>query len=158
MITIRPAQSDDLTNLVALNDVVQSWHAAHYPDRFPACPEPDDVRSFFAALLTEETAYLDLAVDEGGAAKGYCFARLDARAGSLFTKPRRDFHIEHFAVDPAAQRCGIGRALMAQAEDRARALGCGAVNLTSWAANTAAHETFKATGFRPVRLWFEKTL
>lgn len=48
------------------------------------------------------------------------------------------------------QRGGIGRALMALAEDRARAKGLGALWLTAWVGNHRARSFYEALGYQDV--------
>ena len=55
--------------------------------------------------------------------------------------------INYLGVAPEHQRKGLGRALMAEAERRLRALGCPKINLQVRTANTAAVEFYHRIGF-----------
>jgi ribosomal protein S18 acetylase RimI-like enzyme len=55
--------------------------------------------------------------------------------------------ISYLGVDPAHQRNGIGRALMAEAERLLRAEGCPKINLQVRTSNTAALEFYRRIGF-----------
>lgn len=55
--------------------------------------------------------------------------------------------INYLAVDPAWQRQGLGRQLMAWAEDGLRALGCPKINLQIRVGNEAARAFYARLGF-----------
>jgi ribosomal protein S18 acetylase RimI-like enzyme len=55
--------------------------------------------------------------------------------------------INYLAVDPAARRRGLGRALMAEAERLLRAAGCPKINLQVRAGNAAAAAFYRSLGF-----------
>ncbi|UCH85906.1 MAG: GNAT family acetyltransferase [Candidatus Latescibacterota bacterium] len=55
--------------------------------------------------------------------------------------------IYHLAVSPTERRRGLGRAMMAEAERRLRALGCPKINLQVRAANAGVIEFYKTLGY-----------
>jgi ribosomal protein S18 acetylase RimI-like enzyme len=55
--------------------------------------------------------------------------------------------INYLAVEPALQRTGLGRELMAFAEAKLRALGCPKINLQVRATNTKALDFYERLGF-----------
>jgi ribosomal protein S18 acetylase RimI-like enzyme len=57
--------------------------------------------------------------------------------------------INYLAVDPAFQRRGLGRALMAEAERLLRTAGCPKINLQVRAGNEAAVAFYRELGFAP---------
>lgn len=67
----------------------------------------------------------------------------------LFHSNEKQMRIVSLAVDPLFQRKGIGKALLQEAEKRAKKLGCSAIELTSAAhrEKTGAHLFYKAQGF-----------
>ena len=96
-------------------------------------------------------------------------AELDGRvAGALVTRPQgRALLLESVAVDPALQGCGIGRALIVDAEAQAAALGLEAVELYTNAAMTRNLELYPRLGYQEVerrtdggyhRVFFRKPL
>jgi len=56
--------------------------------------------------------------------------------------------INYLAIEPVAQGNGHGRALMAVAEDKLRAMGCPKINLQIRAGNTAIIDFYQALGFQ----------
>ena len=79
------------------------------------------------ALRESLTTVVDDLTAGGGA-----IAELESRpVGCLRWRlaPNGDFHVRRVAVEPELQRRGIGRALMARAEQEARRRGCEAVSV-----------------------------
>jgi len=84
----------------------------------------------------------------------------------IVLRPEEDaIFVENIAVDPAAQRKGHGRALLAFAEDEARRLGLSAIRLYTNAAMTENLAYYPRLGFRETdrreedgynRVFFEK--
>jgi GNAT superfamily N-acetyltransferase len=87
----------------------------------------------------------------------------------LFLTPRADaLHLGKLGVDPVAQRRGLARALVAVAQQRARALGLPALELQTRIELVENHAAFRALGFtetgrsahpgydRPTTLTFRK--
>jgi ribosomal protein S18 acetylase RimI-like enzyme len=62
-------------------------------------------------------------------------------------------HLYRLAVDPSRRRAGIGRALIAAAEDRFRALGGGRVDAMVLDDNAPAHRIWRACGYRRQQEW-----
>lgn len=55
--------------------------------------------------------------------------------------------VNYLAVDPDLQRGGLGRALMAEVEERLRALGCPKINLQVRRDNSAAAAFYESLGY-----------
>lgn len=107
--------------------------------------DPSDLGPYRAALGEIEAAPGGMLVAGlGGEVVGVCqlivFCHLQDRGG-------RCAQIESVHVHPDRRGYGIGRALMREAIDRARALGCYRVQLTSNTARTDAHRFYEALGF-----------
>lgn len=80
-------------------------------------------------------------------------------AGQPYTDIAQEGELEFrmLAVDPAVQRAGVGRAMVAAIIDYARSLdGIHAVSLTSMTPMTGAHALYTSMGFErvPERDWF----
>lgn len=70
----------------------------------------------------------------------------------------RRAQIESVRVADALRGHGLGAALMADAESRARAAGCSLVQLTTNRTRTRAHEFYARLGYTPSHLGFKKSL
>jgi ribosomal protein S18 acetylase RimI-like enzyme len=66
--------------------------------------------------------------------------------------------ITSLVVHPAARRSGVGRALVAQAESRARAAGCARIEVTSAVHRDGAHDFYRGEGYGRVSEHFLKRL
>lgn len=153
---IRPATEDDIPALMALNAHVQDWHARHYPDIFLPKTEPDGLRRAFTRWLEDPDAMILLS-EAGGAPVGYVFAMRQDRPQSWHGRAVTCFEIEHIVVAPEHRRRGHGAALMQHALDAAPTGAQVQISLTSWAANTTAHNFFAGFGFVPQLIKFAQT-
>jgi GNAT superfamily N-acetyltransferase len=61
-------------------------------------------------------------------------------------------------VHPGARRTGVARALVAQAESRARAAGCARIEVTSALHRDGAHDFYRGEGYGRVSEHFLKRL
>jgi ribosomal protein S18 acetylase RimI-like enzyme len=145
---IRPATADDVAAIGALAAAAFAPYVARMGRR-PA-PMDDDL----AARVAAGQAF---AMVEGGRLLGY--AVLVPEAGALL--------LDAVAVDEAARGRGLGRALVAFAEARARALGLPRVRLCTNATMTENRALYPRLGYvetgRAVekgfdRVYFEKRL
>ena len=95
---------------------------------------------------------------EGDAAMG--FAELSIRSVVDGCETDRVAYLEGWYVDPAARRRGVGRALVAAAEDWGRAQGCTEFGSDTQIDNTVSAAAHVALGFAEVERLrcFKKTL
>lgn len=107
---LRRATAADYDRLVALQ------HAAYARNRELLGVEPIPLKADYRAVLREKEVWL---AEAGGDVTGALI--LEPRAGDLM--------IESIATDPSRQARGLGRALLAAAETRARDLGYNVVRL-----------------------------
>ncbi|HSP73284.1 MAG TPA: GNAT family N-acetyltransferase [Gaiellaceae bacterium] len=92
-------------------------------------------------------------VHEDLAAGGGAIAELDGRpVGCLrwTVAPSGDLHVRRVAVEPGRQGRGLGRVLMAWAEDEARRRGCGAVSVGVRIALPGNLAFYRALGYEVV--------
>ena len=102
------------------------------------------------AVLRDVRASTVLAAREGGAIAGTLTLQkkkpwsIDA---SFFTPCARPLYLVNMAVVPERQRCGIGRALLAEAAAVARILGAGALRLDAYAGPAGSGEFYRRCGY-----------
>jgi ribosomal protein S18 acetylase RimI-like enzyme len=123
-----------------------------YVERIGKRPAPMDAD--YAALI--DAGLVTVAESEGQV------------VGILVLVPMEDhLLVENVAVDPAAQRTGLGRRLMARAEDQARARGLSQLRLytnekmvenLAWYPRLGYHETERRAESGFARVFFEKRL
>jgi GNAT superfamily N-acetyltransferase len=120
---------------------------------YPADPGVMEAR--VAAILAEP----DHAVFGAESGTGSLLGWVHVCLRLLLIDPPSAF-VEGLVVERGARRRGVGRALMAAAEDWARRGGAEAVRLRSGAPRTDAHAFYRALGYREGKaaLGFEKSL
>jgi len=147
---IRRATEADLaraTELIALGAIVPGSSADGSPGDLP----------LYRAALREidATGGAVLVAEVGGQVVGLCqlivFRHLQARGGLCA-------EIESMHVHPEHRSGGVGAALLTDAIERARTLGCYRVQLTSNVARTDAHRFYERLGFVPTHLGFKLLL
>lgn len=109
MIAIRPCKGTESDTILDIyNRSVREIAARDYtPAQIAAwAPEHGDMRAFAARLLAKPTFIAEI----DGRAAGFCDLEDDG-------------HIDLFFVHPDFQRCGVGRALLAHIEARAKQIG-----------------------------------
>ena len=130
---IRPARWDDRPDVLRLI-VAMGGHEGIARHRDPL--------RWYGAVLSDPDARAFVA-ERDGAIVGYC--ELQAYASSA--NDRREARLHAVAVAPDMQRSGVGRELIAAANEAARELGCAAMILDSSMWRTGAHDFYRALAF-----------
>ena len=145
---IRPAAAGDGP---ALYDLVQRAYAVYVP-RFGLRPAPMDAD--YDALVHDGQVWV---ADEDGAIAGLIV--LEAGPGYLL--------VENVAVEPERQGAGVGRALLAFAEEQGRGTGLTEVRLYTHVKMTENQALYARLGYREIgrqveagfeRVYLAKTL
>jgi aminoglycoside 6'-N-acetyltransferase I len=137
-------------DMIRVRPVTRGDQAAWLEMREALWPEDDrashaaEVDRFFAGALREPLAVL-LAVDERNAARG--FAELSIRNYAEDCVTDRVGYLEGWYVVPEARRRGIGRALVAAAEEWARQQGCSEFGSDALIDNQVSAAAHRALGF-----------
>lgn len=139
MSTIRPVRPDDSAAWLRLRCALwpegsEQEHAA-------------EIASFFAGKVHMPLATL-LAFDDRGSAVG--FVELSIRSVAESCETDRVAYLEGWFVEQTARRRGLGRALVAAAEDWGRAQGCTEFGSDTQIWNTASAAAHAALGFTEV--------
>jgi aminoglycoside 6'-N-acetyltransferase I len=138
-VRVRPVTGDDASAWLRMR------HAL-WPDE--SNDHAREIERFFAGALREPLAVV-LAVDDDDRAIG--FAELNIRPYAEDCDTDRVAYLEGWYVEPAARRLGVGRALIAAAEDWGRAQGC-----TEFASDALLDNHVSAAAHRA--LGFEETV
>lgn len=112
-----------------------------------------ECRRVFAAQLQEDGAG-PLVVEDGGEIVACCSLHFRPR----LNRPTPDAWIPDLIVTASARRRGAARALLEEAERRARARGCWALTLESGHQRKEAHVLYRAFGMREDGFYFGKSL
>jgi len=103
-----------------------------------------EIAEFFAGRAVEPMAVL-LAEDAAGRAVG--MAELSIRPHAEGCRTNRVGYLEGWYVVPQARRTGVGRALVAGAQDWARRQGCAEIASDTETSNRASRKAHEAIGF-----------
>lgn len=152
-VRLRPGRPDDAEAILALMPRLAAFDV-------PASRDPEHLWMHDAAMLrrwaTGEATdcFVQVAEAEDGAVAG--FALVSLRPELLSHEPSS--HLEAIAVAPGFERRGIGRMLLAAAEEEARARGAESMTLHVFAVNERARALYERAGYSGELLRYTKPL
>jgi GNAT superfamily N-acetyltransferase len=117
----------------------------------------DETRDICRALFEEHVADGEanhLVVEDGGEVIAFCSLHFRER----LNYPTPDAWIPDLIVTERARRRGAARALLEEAERRARTRGCWSLTLESGYQRTEAHKLYEAFGMTDLGKYFGKAL
>ena len=131
-VTLRPARAEDASDVRAL------IRAAYQMDVSRMDREPAPMLADYDALVAQDVVTV-ACID-------------DAVAGALICYPRGEaLHVENVGVSPDFQGHGLGKTLMQEAEDQARAHGLSKIELYTNEVMTENIPFYEAIGYAIVR-------
>lgn len=136
MARIRPADDRDLDGVMALYEEFHAFHVAGVPERLRAmvplsAAEREELREQLRAILLDPQAALFVA-EEAGALIGLAEVYLRRDEEHPLRVAYTYGHLQSLMVRAASRREGVGRRLVAAAEDWARARGASELRLDTW--------------------------
>jgi aminoglycoside 6'-N-acetyltransferase I len=141
MITVRPAKPSDAAAWLQLR-------RALWPEGSEA-EHREEIDQFFAGAAPEPLAVL-LAEDGAGCPVGFADLAIRAHAEGCCTD--QVAYLEGWFVVPKARRHGVGRALIAAADEWGRSRGCRELASDAQADNEVSTAAHRALGFTEVGL------
>lgn len=144
--TISRLRPEAAAEIVPLMRAVQDLHVAHVPERFHSDASDTDLRAFLTEWLGREAIAGFVARDGHGTALGYAIAEIHTRAASPFQHAMQFGELHHISVAEAAQRNGIGRALIQAVKAHLRSNGVGTLRAVHYGFNTASAALMEAEG------------
>lgn len=146
-ITIHPADPADYQAFCDLMAQIDALHREQEPTVFrEATPSRD--RSFFDLWRKSRSRQVLLATVDGRVV-GLVMAEVVYTPDFPILKPRRYVHVDTLVVDSAAQRQGIGQALMGAVHEWAESQGIHEIQLGVWAFNQGAIAFYEQLGYAP---------
>jgi GNAT superfamily N-acetyltransferase len=141
-VRVRPAEAGDFERVTELLEIL---------GRAEVTPETEaDCRRVFEAQVDGEESCPLVVEDEDGAVIACCSLHFRPR----LNRPVPDAWIPDLVVDPTARRRGAGRAMLAEAERRARERGCWQLTLESGYQRGEAHQMYEAFGMEKAGYYF----
>ncbi len=144
---IRIEPTTDPLVVASLNQGVQSLHAERYPEYFKPY-DREAVLEHCQKQLKEPLWFCDLALADSVPA-GYVLYFLRNYGENPFRYAYKGVHIDQICVAQEYRGKGLGRALMAKVESKARELGASQLELTYWDKNHEAGTFYTGEGFSP---------
>ena len=142
---MRTATEADLRTLCALGMEINALHHAAWPGVFAPIADPARDEAFWRSFVSESGS-LALLAEIDGAAIGMLVASISEEKASLLN-PVRYCRIGSIGVAAAHRSNGIGRLLMARAEEWARSHGAVDIRLNVWEFNSRAIEFYRELGY-----------
>lgn len=156
-VVIRAARPRDREHLIDLIQALNRHEDAIVGDRRTDPAAAEENLDSVAARVAETQGCFFVAELEG---RVVGLLALVFPAGDIYVraKERRHAEISTVVVADESRRHGVGRALMAAAEEAAQARGCRRLALSVLAGNEAAMAAYARQGFRPRSHELEKRL
>ena len=153
--SIRPAESGDAGSICRIARDVHRTVVEHRASVTQRTLEfTNDERFYVKAMRTGDRAVFVGAA--GADVVGYVLVCEETAPDDLTSIPHA--LIDEIAVDPRYRHAGIGKALIARAEQWARSHGLTVVQLAVWEFNDHAIRAFQRAGYRTLMRKMEKVL
>jgi len=154
---VRRARYEDWPAITRLLREIDELHAALAPQYFRAATRAE---SEWRQILADPTAMVFVATVAPFAAPpvGLLAIRVYDTPADPAMVPRRRGHVETLVVAPRHRRRGIGRALLAEGTDWARAQGAVELVLTTWSGNADAAAFYQRLGYQVLSHVLHRTI
>lgn len=154
-ITVRPMEEGDFDAVRSLMYELHKVHSDARPDYYLPSDDPLD-REVFEHWFGIESFGCVAELD--GRVAGFFTAYLQHRVGNPLMREMTHFYVENFCVAEWAQRRGVGRRLIIEAERLAQLSGADRLTLSVWAFNRDARDFYAAVGFDERVVHLEKRI
>ncbi|MCI5058795.1 MAG: GNAT family N-acetyltransferase [Flavobacteriales bacterium] len=138
-------QTKDFRELAELNEAVQNWHHANYPDDFKPFENHEVERAFEKMIRSEN--FIAFIAKHKDKAIGYLLAYVKKRPDSAFQYEKTILYIDQVAVIEEYQKNGIGEKLIKEAYHLADRMQIQEIQLDFWQGNELAERFFSKNGF-----------
>ncbi len=147
-------QTKDFETITRLNETVQSWHHAHYPDQF----KPFEFDSICAAIkeMMERDDCVCFEAKFDGTSCGYALCFLMEQSENAFQYSFNFLQLDQIAVLQEFQGKGVGESLVKAVESFARKNSIREIRLDHWSDNSKAAQFFGNSGFTHYNLRMHK--
>jgi ribosomal protein S18 acetylase RimI-like enzyme len=146
---VRDALESDLESIAELLLIVHQMHVTAEPATYRDISH-ETAREFLASRFAESNDYLRVAEFESEA-QGYCCAAIRSSPSIPLFHPAAFIYVNEIVVRPTSRRSGVGRALVADLKEFARAKGVTQIKLDVGYFNAEARAFFQSQGFEILR-------
>jgi len=151
---IRRATTEDVALLAELNRYVHELHVAAEPELYRPY-DSNAIAAVFATWIDGEDREF-LVAERDGETVGYASVQVLRRPAHTFAHARASVLVDQLAVVPAARRSGVGRQLMAAAEEYARSHGIARVELDVRGFNQQAIDFYRSCSYEVDKIRFAR--
>ena len=144
---IRQATPQDYEALSILIEQVDVLHRRQLPHIFRKGDDPAKQQDYIMGLLTTENVGVFVA-EQNHSLTGFVVVLVRMTPDIPILVPRCYALIENIGVDKSHQKQGIGKALMARAQQFASAKGASSLELTVYEFNQDARAFYEALGYQ----------
>jgi GNAT superfamily N-acetyltransferase len=148
--SVRSATLGDFERVAHLNEIVQSLHGEHHPDRFLES-DPAGVAAWLHRCASDSESMGLFVAESPEKIIGYVLGFLRERPQSPFSPARRWCELDQIAVRAEWRGQGVARALVEALDRWARKRQCPEMELEVWDFNEEAAASFARLGFRSLR-------
>jgi ribosomal protein S18 acetylase RimI-like enzyme len=153
---IRKAALDDYAIVNPILVEVEHLHVEIEPEIFRSIENYD--LAHYNDLVTSKKSVVLIAESEGGQVLGALIALVSEWPAFEVYHGGEYVMVKELSIAPSAKGMGIGKALMAAAEDWARLQGIGQIQLSVWARNRQAIGFYEALGYSPYIHTYQKKI
>ncbi len=154
---IRPADKNDISDILKLLTQVLKVHAQTRPDIFK-----DNTAKYtdeeLCYIVTNPLTPVFVAVDDSDRVLGHCFCKLIMHSADNVLTDIKTLYIDDLCVDERWRGKHIGKALYEYAVSFARQQNCYNLTLNVWAENTSARRFYESLGLGVQKIGMEKIL
>ena len=154
---IREAKEQDYEELLKIFDEGDLLHIKALPQIFKKVDEPSRSRDYISSIIGDENAGIFLA-ESGNQIIGFIVVVIREAPNIPIMVKRRFAYVDSIVVTEKSRDSGIGRALMAEAEQWALGKKASQLELNVWDFNQEAIEFFKKLGYKTSRRNMWKTV
>jgi GNAT superfamily N-acetyltransferase len=141
---IRTATEDDVERLVHIQRQTMDLHQQSFPTYYRS-PGDEQLRGAMRDFLAAEETVVWVALVDS-VPVGFLVFKLVAAEENAFCHARREGLIDQLSVDADHRRQGVGRTLVAQAEQYARSQGCNELCLAVLVTNDTTRQFYQNLG------------
>lgn len=149
-----PAVKDDAERIAELLKYIANLHATRRPDIYRDGEISKFDKNGVEELISDPENFI-LTATLDGKVIGYTISKLKIVKDHAILRDRKVYYIDDFCVDPEIHRMGVGRKLMSECINDAKAKGCSAVELNVWEMNSEAKAFYEACGMKTQRRQME---
>lgn len=156
--TVRPARSNDLDDVLSLYAALHEPHRERYPELFNDPLPAHDRQALERDVASERDDVLVLVAEAEGELVGFARVLLVQTPEGRPLRSRRFALVDDLVVASEYRRRGMAAELLAATEAWARSRDVESLEVTVWSFNDPAKELYRRRGFEPFREYLRKPL